>query len=100
MSTRRAELRASFGIHPGRRNLARGRSALYSPHLFVGFVRCGVCGGGITIVTSGTVALWVLATLAEWPGRVFEPADHADPSLDQHGEIRAGSKCAQAFSGP
>ena len=50
---RRAELQAAFGISPGRQNLARGRSRLYSPHFFVGFMRCGTCGGAISIVTGG-----------------------------------------------
>jgi DNA invertase Pin-like site-specific DNA recombinase len=34
--------------------LMRGRhAALYSRHLFAGFMRCGVCGGAVTIVTGG-----------------------------------------------
>ncbi len=53
VAARRAEMREAFGIQPGRQNLARGRSGLYSPHLFVGFMRCGVCGQRVSIVSGG-----------------------------------------------
>ena len=36
------------------RTLMRGRSAaLHSRHLFSGLLRCGICGGAVTIVTGG-----------------------------------------------
>jgi hypothetical protein len=53
VADRRAAVRASLGVDPGKRNLARGRSALYSPYLFSGFLRCGTCGGTICIVSGG-----------------------------------------------
>lgn len=35
-------------------NLMRGKNAaLHSPHLFSGFLRCGVCGRAVNVVTSG-----------------------------------------------
>jgi site-specific DNA recombinase len=34
--------------------LMRGKNAvLHSPHLFSGFLRCGVCGGAVTVVSGG-----------------------------------------------
>jgi site-specific DNA recombinase len=47
----RTEIRRS--VTP-KRNLARGRDArFHSPHLFSGFMKCGVCGGAITSVSGG-----------------------------------------------
>ena len=50
---RRARVRASFTVDPGTPNLARGRSAVYSRHLFSGLLCCGVCGGAVCIVSGG-----------------------------------------------
>lgn len=53
VQVRRAEVRATFGLKDGR-TLVRGRSAvLHSRHLFSGFMRCGTCGGAITVVSGG-----------------------------------------------
>ncbi len=53
VQTRRAEVRQAFGLKAGQ-NLVRGRNAaLYSRHLFSGFMRCGVCGGAVTVVSGG-----------------------------------------------
>jgi site-specific DNA recombinase len=50
---RRAEVRTAFGLKDGR-TLAVGRNAaLHSTHLFSGFLRCGGCGGAITVVSGG-----------------------------------------------
>ena len=50
---RRVDVRAAFGLKPGV-SLVRGKNAaVHSPHLFSGFLRCGVCGGAITTVTGG-----------------------------------------------
>jgi DNA invertase Pin-like site-specific DNA recombinase len=38
---------------PGPRARTGGRAGLYSPHLLVGLSRCGVCGGGVSIVAGG-----------------------------------------------
>lgn len=52
---RAAQVRAAFGLKPGHSLVRRGRNAaLYSRHLFSGFMRCGVCGGAVTTVTSGS----------------------------------------------
>lgn len=52
VQARRAQV-ADVGRQHGR-TLMRGRNAaLYSRHLFSGFLRCGVCGGAVTIVTGG-----------------------------------------------
>ena len=53
VTARRSAIQAGFKVHPGPRNLARGRSALYSPHLFSGFMRCGTCGGTFCTVSGG-----------------------------------------------
>jgi DNA invertase Pin-like site-specific DNA recombinase len=53
VQSRRASIRALVPPE-GKRRLMRGRdAALFSPHLFSGFMRCGVCGGAITVVTGG-----------------------------------------------
>lgn len=53
VQARRADVRQAFGLKAGQ-NLVRGRNAaLYSRHLFSGFLRCGVCGGAITAVSGG-----------------------------------------------
>lgn len=50
---RRAEVRSAYNMKP-KQTLVRGKNAaLYSRHLFSGFMRCGVCGGAITTVTGG-----------------------------------------------
>jgi site-specific DNA recombinase len=50
---RRAEVRQAYDLKPGS-TLVRGRNAaLYSRHLFSGFLRCGVCAGAITVVSGG-----------------------------------------------
>jgi len=50
---RRQDVRRAFDLKPGR-NLVRGKNAaLHSPHLFSGFLRCGVCGGAVAVVTGG-----------------------------------------------
>lgn len=49
---RQLEVRQAFGLKPGDTR-ARGRSAIYSPHLFAGLLRCGVCGGAIVTVSGG-----------------------------------------------
>jgi len=51
--TRAEEVRASYALKPGH-SLVRGKNAaLYSRHLFSGFLRCGICGGAITVVSGG-----------------------------------------------
>ena len=53
VETRRKEVHQAYAIKNWG-NLVRGRNAtLYSPHLLSGFLRCGVCGGSMTIVASG-----------------------------------------------
>jgi len=50
---RQAEVAAAFGLK-SRRVLVRGKNAaMHSPHLFSGFLRCGVCGGAASVVTGG-----------------------------------------------
>jgi hypothetical protein len=40
--------------HQMYRGLMRGKNAaLHSRHLFSGFLRCGICGGAITVVSGG-----------------------------------------------
>ena len=45
-------MRAAIPVSPdGARTLMRGRNgALHSKNLFVGFLRCGTCGGAITVI--------------------------------------------------
>lgn len=51
---RAAEVRTTFGLKAGA-TLVRGKNAaLYSRHLFSGFMRCGICEGAITVVSGGT----------------------------------------------
>jgi hypothetical protein len=53
VQARRRDIRQSLPESTGA-TLMRGRhAALYSRHLFAGFMRCGVCGGAVTIVTGG-----------------------------------------------
>lgn len=50
---RQEEVRAAFGLKDGR-TLVRGKNAaLHSRHLFSGFLRCGVCGAAMSIVSGG-----------------------------------------------
>ena len=53
VAERRTEIRAAFNIGPGSRQLARGRSTIYSRHLLCGALRCGVCGGSMSTVCGG-----------------------------------------------
>jgi site-specific DNA recombinase len=49
---RRAQIAGAMR-QPGN-GLMRGRNAaMYSRHLFSGFLRCGVCGGAVTVVSGG-----------------------------------------------
>jgi site-specific DNA recombinase len=52
VAQRRAQFRELLPLRPdGTRGLMRGRhGVLQSPHLFVGFLKCGICGGAITVV--------------------------------------------------
>jgi site-specific DNA recombinase len=53
VQARITEIAGAVETQPGR-TLMRGRNAaLHSRHLFSGLMRCAVCGGGITTVTSG-----------------------------------------------
>lgn len=48
---RREQVRRSLPLSSmGTGTLMRGRSALHSKHLFVGFMRCGLCGGAVTVM--------------------------------------------------
>jgi DNA invertase Pin-like site-specific DNA recombinase len=50
---RQANVREMFGLKDGQ-TLVRGRNgSAYSRHLFTGRLRCGICDGGVTTVTSG-----------------------------------------------
>jgi DNA invertase Pin-like site-specific DNA recombinase len=52
VAERRADVRRTLPTGP--RTLMRGRNAaLYSPHLFSGFMRCATCGGAVVVVTGG-----------------------------------------------
>ena len=50
--SRRRRLRQTSS-HTGSRVRVGGPAGLYSPHLLVGLSRCGVCGGGVSIVSAG-----------------------------------------------
>jgi DNA invertase Pin-like site-specific DNA recombinase len=53
VAARRQQVRTILPDATGR-TLMRGRdAALYSPHLFSGFMTCAVCGGAMTIVSGG-----------------------------------------------
>jgi DNA invertase Pin-like site-specific DNA recombinase len=53
VARRRQQVRTILPEATGR-TLMRGRdAALYSPHLFSGFMTCSVCGGAMTIVSGG-----------------------------------------------
>jgi site-specific DNA recombinase len=53
VQARAQEVRQLFGLKAGQ-SLVRGKNArVYSRHLFSGFLRCGVCGGSVTVVTGG-----------------------------------------------
>jgi DNA invertase Pin-like site-specific DNA recombinase len=50
---RSAEVRQAYDLKAGA-TLVRGKNAaLYSRHLFSGFLRCGLCGGAVTVVCGG-----------------------------------------------
>ena len=53
VADRRAAIQAAFTAPPGPRPPAQGRSALSSPHLFSGFMRCGTCGFTVCTVAGG-----------------------------------------------
>jgi site-specific DNA recombinase len=52
VQARRAQVRDVLPVSSdGRRTLMRGRNgSLYSKNLFVGFLRCGICGGSVTAI--------------------------------------------------
>ena len=52
VQARRTQVRDTLPVSPdGSRSLMRGRNgALHSKNLFVGFLRCGTCGGAITVI--------------------------------------------------
>jgi len=53
VQARISDVRTAYGLKPGE-SLVKGRNAaLYSRHLFSGFLRCGVCRGAITVVSGG-----------------------------------------------
>lgn len=53
VQARRSTVRAALPDQT-RHTLMRGRdAALYSPHLFSGFMTCGVCGRSVAVVTGG-----------------------------------------------
>ncbi len=53
VQVRSAAIRAAFNLKPGQ-GLVRGKNAaLFSRHLFSGFLRCGACGGSVGIVCGG-----------------------------------------------
>lgn len=53
VEARRMAVRRTLSADTGR-TLMRGRNAaLYSRHLFSGFMKCGTCGGAVVIVTGG-----------------------------------------------
>ena len=52
VQTRRRQLRERSSQSGPRANVG-GRVGLYSRHLLVGLSRCGVCGGGVSIVAGG-----------------------------------------------
>ncbi|HMF59831.1 MAG TPA: recombinase family protein [Vicinamibacterales bacterium] len=53
VQTRRAAIREAFHMRPGD-TLVRGKhAALFSKHLFSGFMRCGICGGSVGSVSGG-----------------------------------------------
>jgi DNA invertase Pin-like site-specific DNA recombinase len=50
---RQQEVRAAFGLRPGDTRVRGRNAAMHSPHLFSGFLRCGVCGLAMTTVSGG-----------------------------------------------
>jgi len=53
VQVRRQAVRGALPARTGH-TLMRGRdAALYSPHLFSGFMKCGTCGGAVVVVTGG-----------------------------------------------
>ena len=53
VQARLAEVRQAYGLKTGA-TLVRGKNAaLYSRHLFSGFLRCGLCNGAMTVVSGG-----------------------------------------------
>lgn len=53
VQARRASIRSTLPTRTGS-TLMRGRdAALYSRHLFSGFMTCGTCGGAVVVVTGG-----------------------------------------------
>ena len=53
VQARRVEVREAFKLAPGRTLVAGKNAAVYSRHLFSGFLRCGVCTRAVSIVSGG-----------------------------------------------
>src|SRR5262249_48229996 len=53
VQTRLEAVREAIPEAVGRRLMRGRKAALHSPHLFSGFMRCGVCGGAVTVVSGG-----------------------------------------------
>lgn len=51
---RQAQVAAMATRQPGTSLMAGRNGALHSRHLFTGFMRCGLCGGAITVVSGGS----------------------------------------------